>query len=215
MTPIPNLPNSLSRAIYADLLTQLPPPAEDTPEARAIRDERAVTALAHLLPENAAEAERAVDIVAAQFHPKDALRSASRASADPDAVRRCRAQAASMMRAADSGMRTLIRMQAERAKAEAAMRPAAMARAGYWFRECSPAEPALEPAQASPPDDGEELRRSQAQVDEEVRMYTVMYPARAAQIIDAGGFTDAMRFGPPDPHIVAGLLYGAARSHAA
>jgi hypothetical protein len=50
MFVIPNIPEPLSRAIYAELLTFLPPPAEDTPEARALRDERVVT---HLLPENA------------------------------------------------------------------------------------------------------------------------------------------------------------------
>jgi hypothetical protein len=213
MTPIPNLPEQLSRAIYADLLTLLPPPAEDTPEARATRDQRAVTALAHLLPENAAEAELAVQIVAAQFHAKDALREAARASADPAEVRRCRTQATSMMRQADSGMRTLSRMQAERVKAETALRPAAMERAGYWFRDCS--VPSAEPAQASPPADEVEPTLGQARVDEEVRMYVTLYPARAAQIVAAGGFTDDMKFGPPDPHIVAGLLRGTAKSQAA
>jgi hypothetical protein len=38
-----------------------------------------------------------------------------------------------MMRQADGSIRTLLRMQAERQKAETAMRPAAMERAGYWF----------------------------------------------------------------------------------
>src|SRR5512142_1793604 len=100
MTPIPNLPDSLAREIYADPCTLLPPPAQDTPEAHASRDERAMTALAHLLPENAAEAELAMDIVAARFHAKDALRCAARAvvAGDPPEVRRCRAQAASMLR---------------------------------------------------------------------------------------------------------------------
>jgi hypothetical protein len=92
---IPNIPEPLSRAICADLMTHLPPPAEDTPEARAIRDQRAVTAVAHLLPENAAEAEVAMLIAAAH------------AGADPAEVRHGRAQAASMMRQADSFLRTL------------------------------------------------------------------------------------------------------------
>jgi hypothetical protein len=38
-----------------------------------------------------------------------------------------------MMRQADSYTRTLMRLQAERQKAEDAARPAAMQRAGYWF----------------------------------------------------------------------------------
>src|SRR5271166_4979692 len=58
---LPNIPESLSRAICADLIGNLPDPAEDTPEQRAIRDERAITALAHYIPENAAEAELAAD----------------------------------------------------------------------------------------------------------------------------------------------------------
>ena len=142
MFVIPNIPEPLSRAIYADLLNQLPSPAEDTAEARALRDERAVTAVAHLLPENAAEAEVAVLIVGAQFHARDALRSAAaHAGIDPAEIRRCRAQAASMMRQADSGIRTLMRLQAERHKAEDALRPFAMQRAGYWWKEVSAPAP--------------------------------------------------------------------------
>ena len=58
---LPNIPESLSRAICADLIGNLPPPADDGPEQRALRDERAITALAHYIPENAAEAELAAD----------------------------------------------------------------------------------------------------------------------------------------------------------
>ncbi len=67
MTSIPNIPAALSRHIYADLCRWLPPPPDDTAEALAIRDERAMTAVAHLLPENSAEAEVAVLIVVAQI----------------------------------------------------------------------------------------------------------------------------------------------------
>jgi hypothetical protein len=70
---LPNIPEPLSRAICADLIGNLPPPADDSPEQRALRDERAITALAHYIPENAAEAELAADIVAAEFHAKSAL----------------------------------------------------------------------------------------------------------------------------------------------
>ena len=75
---VPNIPEHLSRAICADLIGNLPPPADDSPEQHALRDERAITALAHYIPENAAEAELAADIVAAEFHAKDALRDAVR-----------------------------------------------------------------------------------------------------------------------------------------
>jgi hypothetical protein len=74
---VPNISDLLAREIYADLCTLLPPPLDDTPEARARRDERAMTAVAHLLPENAAEAEVAVLVVAAQFRAREALRAVS------------------------------------------------------------------------------------------------------------------------------------------
>src|SRR6185437_14278392 len=117
------------------------------PESRALREQHAMTSVAHLIPENAAEADLAAQIVAAQFHARDALQAAS--GTDPEVVRRCRAQAASMMRQADSAIRTLLRMQAERQRAEDAARPAAMQRAGYWFRSVSPPEPAA-PAEPAP-----------------------------------------------------------------
>jgi hypothetical protein len=73
---LPNIPEALSREICADLIKNLPSPAGDTSEQRVLRDERAITVLAHYIPENAAEAELAADIVAAEFHAKDALRDA-------------------------------------------------------------------------------------------------------------------------------------------
>jgi hypothetical protein len=46
---LPNIPDS--RAICADLIGNHPPPAADnSPEQRALRDERAITALAHYIP---------------------------------------------------------------------------------------------------------------------------------------------------------------------
>jgi hypothetical protein len=49
-----------------------------------------------------------------------------------------------------SGLRALQRTQATREKAEAAMHPAAMERAGWWFRDASvPAAPAS-PVAAEP-----------------------------------------------------------------
>jgi hypothetical protein len=110
-------------------------------------------------------------VVAAQFQARDALRAAARCIPGPDSgtgldldkLRQCRAQAASMMRQADSGIRTLLRMQAERQKAETAMRPAAMQRAGYWFRSASPElDPPLdhEPAQHPPSPCGRSLPRT-------------------------------------------------------
>ena len=204
MFVIPSIPEPLSRAIYADLVAHLPPPAEDTPEARAVRDERAVTAVAHLLPENAAEAEVAVLIVAAQCHARDALRcAAAHAGADPAEVRRCRAQAASMMRQADSGLRTLLRLQAERHKAEDALRPFAMQRAGYWFKPAAGPEPPPEPAAAAEPT--EPPRKEFADMTPAER-YVSLYPRRAAAVLAHGGMPPHADFPPPDPEELEDLL---------
>ena len=207
MFVIPNIPEPLSRAICADLLNQLPPPAEDTPQARAVRDERAVTAVAHLLPENAAEAEVAVLIVAAQCHARDALRcAAAHAGADPAEVRRCRAQAASMMRQADSFLRTLLRLQAERHKAEDALRPFAMQRAGYWFKPAEP-EPEPPPPPAPVPEPTEPPRKEFAAMTPAER-YVSLYPRRAAAVLAHGGMPPHADFPPPDPEELADLLTG-------
>ena len=163
-----------------------------------------MTAVAHLLPANAAEAEIAVLIVAAQFHAKDALGCAAKAATcdDPGQVRRCRAQAASMMAQADRTLRTLIRMQAERQKAEDAMRPAVMQRAGYWFRSIEP-EPAPEPVPRPPAPDPPRQEYSDMT---EAERYAVLYPDRAACILAANGLPNDPRFPPPGDDVLRDLL---------
>jgi hypothetical protein len=222
MSSIPNIPDAIARQIYAELCGSLPPPPDDTPERRAIREQHAMTTAAHLLPENAAEATLAVNIVAAQFHARDALQDAARPGIDPEERRRCRAQAASMMRQADSGIRTLLRMQAERQKAEDALRPAAMQRAGYWFRSVSPQpEPAPDHEPVPPPaptrpalplqaGDGDraraELPKQEYGAMTPAERYVTLYPDRAAAVLDAGGLPASLTFPPPDPAVVAELL---------
>jgi hypothetical protein len=185
-------------------VTHLPPPAEDTPGARAVRDQRAVTAVAHLLPENVAEAEVAALIVAAPVNARDALRcGAAHAGADPAAVRRCRAQAASMMRQADSGLRTLLRLQAERHKVKDALRPFAMQRAGYWFKPVAGPEPPPEPAAATEPT--EPPAKGFAAMTPAER-YVSLYPRRAAAVLAHGGMPPQPDFPPPDPEELEDLL---------
>ena len=128
-----SLPTALLREIHAHLCDTLPPPASDTPDARATRVAGATTAAAALHPADAFEARLAARIVAMDAHAADCLRLAGLAAADPAEMRRCRAQAASMARQAESALRSLLRIQAIREKQEAAMHPAAMERAGYWF----------------------------------------------------------------------------------
>jgi hypothetical protein len=202
MHDIPNLSQPLSHEVYADLCRSLPPPPGDTPEARAIRDQRAMTAVAHLLPENAAEAEIAALIVAAQFAARDALRSASLPGVGPEQVRRCRAQACGMMRQADSFTRTLIRMQAERQKAETAMRPAAMERAGYWFKSVTVPHP--EPTRA--PDRPPPPIRLEYGAMTPAERYATLYPERASRILAERGLPARLTFPPPDPEVVTDLL---------
>ena len=111
-----HLRSPLPRDLRRPLPARFPHRPTTRPKPAHLRDERAMTAVAHLLPENAAEAEVAVLVVAAQFRAREALRAASQPGLEPDQTRRCTAQAASMMRQADGSIRTLLRMQAETAE---------------------------------------------------------------------------------------------------
>ena len=164
----------------------------------------AIAAVAALHPADAFEARLAARIVAMDAHAADGLRLAGLAAADPMEQRRCRAQAASMARQSDAALRALLRIQATREKQLETMQPAAMERAGYWFRDVSvpaaPHPPALEPEPA------------QDDVAAEAERYAVIYPERAARIRAAGGLPDRLDFGPPEPEIVAALLRGTTTS---
>jgi hypothetical protein len=127
-----------------------------------------------------------------------------------------------MARQSDSALRTLLRMQATRDKQLAAMHPAAMECAGYWFREISVPEPAASraPADAPQPAEAQSAKArpaeaqsgepwpepTQAEIDAEAERYAVIYPDRAARIRAAGGLPVRLDFGPPEPAIVAALL---------
>ena len=132
MYPIPNVPDSLARQIYADLLKYLPLPPDDTPEARLNRDSRAMAAIAALIPENAAEAEIAITAIATDFHAKHALAAASQPNLTIDALKNLLGMTASMSRQSQNAIRTLRLMQAERRKLENALYPAAMERSGHF-----------------------------------------------------------------------------------
>jgi hypothetical protein len=221
-TLLPDAPASNRREIFAMLCRELPPPVDATPEVRAVRDMGAMDAVEALHPMDAFEARLAVRIVAMDAHAGDGLRLAGLAVDDPLEVRRCRAQAASMARQSDSALRTLLRMQATRDKQLAAMHPAAMECAGYWFREISVPEPAASraPADAPQPAEAQSAKArpaeaqsgepwpepTQAEIDAEAERYAVIYPDRAARIRAAGGLPVRLDFGPPEPAIVAALL---------
>ena len=196
------------REYFAELCRELPPVPDEDPEARAARQNSAMDAVVALHPDNAFEARLAVRIVSTDAHAADALRSAALAAGDPEKVRQCRAQAASMARQSDAALRALLRIQATREKQDAAMHPAAMGRAGYWFKEVSaPApdhDPGPTPAQPKP-----EPKPARPDIDAEARLYAALYPERVARIREAGGLPPRLDFGPPEPAIVAALLRGA------
>ena len=202
---LPNIPETLSRAICADLIGKLPAPADDTPEQLALRDERAITALAHYIPENAAEAELAADIVAAQFHAKDALRGAVRYGDDLAAVERCRRQHALMMRTMHSGLRALLLMQAERRKLEHSGHPLALLRAGHLHSGTLPPEPEPPPAAAPEPQPPAMPRYENMTAAEQ---YAVIYPDRAIAIRRHGGMPPAANYPPPDRDIIRDIATG-------
>ena len=59
MSTLPILPPALSRQAYGELCELIPPPADDTPEARAQRLDAAMEAVAALHPADALECKLA------------------------------------------------------------------------------------------------------------------------------------------------------------
>ena len=210
MFSIPNVPDRLAREIYAELCGALPPPSPDTPDARAIRDERAMAAVAALIPENHFEAELAALIVAKAFHAKHALRDASRPNLTVDALNNYRNQASRIDRDSQSGVRNLLRVQAVRYKAEDAARPAAMERAGYWSKDSleMAGRPlpllAPQPADDAPPPPASHPPRVRA--DGPGQTSAALYPQRAALIRAFGGLPPNINFGAPEPDLVAAIV---------
>jgi hypothetical protein len=205
---LPNIPEALSRAICACLIGNLPPPAEDTPEQRALRDERAITALAHYIPENAAEAELAADIVAAEFRAKDALRCANRFPNDLAAIERCLRQHALMMRTMHGGLRVLLRLQDERRKLEDAKRPVALLRAGHLHSGTLPPEPEPPPCQPDAAPEPPPAAMPRYEDMTEAEQYAVIYPDRAAAIRRHGGMPPGAKYPPPDDAVFREIVTG-------
>jgi hypothetical protein len=145
------------------------------------------------------------------------MRSAIEPRTQPEDARRSRAQAGMMMRYMQSGLRMLKRDQAVREKLEAAMHPATMGRAGWWFRDASvpapePAEgeappPGAASADAPPPDTAPEAG-SPEQAVADAELYAAIYPDRAASIRAYGGLPPDIDYGPPEPELVDALVHG-------
>ncbi len=112
------LPADTYYQLVHSLCLTLPRPLTDSPEDRARRDHSAIARIAALCPANAAEADVAAQHVAASEQWKDSLRLAQEADTTSYWAQKCRAQANSMMRQANSALRLLLRMQAAREKRE-------------------------------------------------------------------------------------------------
>jgi hypothetical protein len=203
MHSLPNLPASIAHEVFARLRSTLPEHPTDTPETLAARDDLAMAAVAALHPTDALDANVAVDIVLAEANYADSLRLAGEYRNDISTTLRCRAQAASMLRGMRSLLRDYQRMQAQRDKAIAEMNPAAMERAGYWFRDVSvPAPEPEQPDSADPPPAGDFASMTEAE------QYAVLYPNRARRIRAEGGLPARLDYGPPEPHIVDAIVNG-------
>jgi hypothetical protein len=199
MYSLPDLPAAVSRVAFTTLCDSLPRLAVDTPENRAARDEAAMIAVAALHP---ADGFEAAEVVAADAWVMDSHRLAAEFRNDTAITLRCRAEARCMMREMRSHLRELRRMQAERDKALAAMHPAAMERAGYWFKDVSQPEPAAEASPSAEPAEPEPAPLCEAE------SYASVNPEGAARIRAAGGVPADIDFAPPKPHIVATLVNG-------
>ena len=179
MRTLPNLPATIAREAYASLCGVLPPPAIDTPETRAARDDEAMAAVAILRPADAFEARLAVDVVTAEAHARDCLRLAAKYCNDVTTALRCRAQFAVMMRQMQSALRTLQRMQAARQDTDAASAPGDDQRP-------QPTSPGLDERQAIP-DPAVPDRVSQPDPLKVAEDFAVQHPLLAGRVRAAGG----------------------------
>ena len=213
------LPSSIYYQIVHTLGGLLPPPATDTPEALAHRDNAAIAHVASLLPGNADEANLAARVVAADVYAKDCLRLAHDCRVAPMLFLKFTAQSVSLMREARGARTQLMRIQAERRKREAdnATRDQAA-----WTEHCaiglmmqaqSGAAPVAMPDPPSPPPVAEPAPADEPPTDlaaeaAEADLYAVMYPRRAALIRSHGGVPDNVSFGPPGDDLARILVTG-------
>jgi len=160
-------------------------------------------------------------VVSASAYARDSNRLSDEPGREFGMRLRCRAQAAAIacperrpgLRHSQAGLRTLLRMRSDREKAEAAMHPPTMQRAGYWFRDVSVPAPAPEPVpdEARPPALGEGRGPEppvQTDLEAEAEQYAAIYPDRAARIRVVGGLPSPLTFGPPTPELVQAIVSG-------
>ena len=192
---IPSTPASLGRhEVYAALCRYLPPPSPDTPEARAVRDERAIAAAIALRPADHAEAELAAQIIGADFHAKDALAAASQPDLTAEALKNFRAQA-SLARTCQGTIRSLLSLQAARKP-----KPAQVARS-------QAAAPTAEPPSPQSPPPPARIYDPMAHLSEPER-YCMTHLGPAARIRAERGLPKRLDFSAPKRDIVQAIVHG-------
>jgi hypothetical protein len=113
-----------------------------------------------------------------------------------------------MMRTMHSGLRTLLRVQAERHKAEDAKRPVALLRRGHLHSGTLPPEPETPPCPpaAAPAPQPNPMPKYEDMTEAE--KFAVLYPDRAAAIRRHGGMPPAAKYPPPDDAIIKEIATG-------
>jgi hypothetical protein len=216
--PTLRLPRDTYYALVHTLRAALAPPAAETSEEIARRDNAAIAQVAAMLPANADEASLAAGCVAARLYALDCIRQAREFNAaDPSWSHKCAAQSVSMMREARQTRSLLLRLQTAREKREADS--AATDRAA-WSEYCAiglmndalagtpPAVPAEPPAPPPPEPESPAAVAPQRDLAAEAELYAVLYPRRARLIRSLGGLPDNPGFGPPDPELVPFIVTG-------
>ena len=190
---LPALPAAVARHTLYVLTGALPPPLSDFPEELSMRDEAAITALADLHPANAYEARLAARAVATDAHAMDCLCHATAPATHPDEVRRCRAQANTMMRASESALRSLRALQASRAK-----------------RETAPAIAAVGEARQTRPQavDAAAIEAPRPHIAATADEYALNHRKRAALIRRLGRLPERIECDPISPELVNAIVTG-------
>jgi|GEM_PF-3103031 len=123
---------------------ELPQPLKETPAMQRKRLKTAIATVASLCPVTLAEARLAARFVSADQQASECLRQINQLSRAPELHAKLRAQSNSMARQADSAMRTLLKLQAARAKRDSKPKDADAAVCAE-HRAAKAMEAALEP----------------------------------------------------------------------
>jgi hypothetical protein len=213
----PDLSLLLPRSLYYQLMHSLrgwmPPPTEDTQDALAHRDNAVIAQVASMLPATADEVELAAECVSARVQARDCMRAAQERRDDLVQYLKCQAQAASMLRQAQSARRRLQSVQAERRQRETDANATDQA---AWTEHCAiglmtdalaNAPPSQSATIAAPePDPGPV--EPQRDITAEAEQYARTYPQRVAQMRRLGWLPQNPSFDPPDEDLIIALVTG-------